>query len=142
MVNTYVCLLSQYNIWENRIIRLLDKSYLPGGRFYPTLALTTRPLSILQGSPRLDKKIFILISMLSTSYLAHFNAPKFYKELKDTSIFRFNQVVGGAFGISITIFVAVLCVGFLTFGANTSGFILNNYARFIFGTNCLSIDEK
>jgi len=31
--------------------------------------------------------------MLSTAYLAHYNAPKYYVELKDNTIKRYNQVV-------------------------------------------------
>jgi amino acid permease len=86
--------------------------------------------------------------MLSTSYIAHFNAPKFYqvftfiliflshpllinpiaKELKSPSMKRFNKVVGGAFGISIAMFLFIMTVGFLSFGGNSLGFILNNYS--------------
>jgi len=35
----------------------------------------------------------ILLCMLSTAYLAHYNAPKYYVELKDNTIKRYNQVV-------------------------------------------------
>jgi sodium-coupled neutral amino acid transporter 11 len=66
--------------------------------------------------------------MLSTSYIAHYNAPQFFNELKDTSLPRFNKVVTGAFGISIALFVFMMGTGFLTFGGATAGFVLNNYA--------------
>ena len=38
----------------------------------------------------LSPSSFILISMLSTAYMAHFNAPKFYIELENNTIERFN----------------------------------------------------
>jgi amino acid permease len=66
--------------------------------------------------------------MLSTSFIAHYNAPQFYKELKNPTLPRFNQVVGGAFSASILFFVFIMSIGFLTFGGSSLGFILNNYA--------------
>ena len=60
--------------------------------------------------------------------MAHFNAPKFYTELKNNTIKRFNIVVGSSFGISIAIFAWIASVGFLTFGGASSGLILNNYS--------------
>jgi len=76
----------------------------------------------------LDPSAFILICMLSTAYMAHFNAAKFFIELKDNTISRFNTVVSTSFGISVAIFAAIASMGFLTFGGNTAGLILNNYS--------------
>ena len=70
----------------------------------------------------------ILLGMLSTSYMAHFNAPKFYNELSNNTIPRFMKVVASSFGISIALFTFIGSIGFLTFGSNASGFILNNYS--------------
>eukprot|EP00804_Cyclotella_cryptica_P021248 CCRYP_001528-RA/>CCRYP_001528-RA protein AED:0.35 eAED:0.35 QI:0/0.5/0.33/1/1/0.66/3/238/203 len=66
--------------------------------------------------------------MLSTAYMAHFNAPKFYNELKNNTIKRYNTVVGTSFGISVLLFALVGSLGFLTFGSASSGLILNNYS--------------
>ena len=103
-------------------LRYLDKSYLPGGKFVAAVAPSfgTRPVSF-------DKKLFILVSMLSTSFIAHYNAPKFYAELKDATVSKFNQVIQGAFAIAICTFVFIMSVGFLSFGGTTQGFVLNNY---------------
>eukprot|EP00975_Prorocentrum_lima_P026239 5514488-Prorocentrum_lima.AAC.1 len=60
--------------------------------------------------------------------MAHFNAPKFFIELKDNTIKRYNTVVGTSFGISIFLFALIGALGFLTFGSASSGLILNNYA--------------
>jgi len=76
----------------------------------------------------LNPSSFILICMLSTAYMAHFNAAKFFIELKDNTIERFNTVVSTSFGISVAIFAAIASMGFLTFGGATSGLILNNYS--------------
>ncbi|EJK46352.1 hypothetical protein THAOC_34982 [Thalassiosira oceanica] len=82
----------------------------------------------LGASAALTPNVFILICMLSTAYMAHFNAPKFYTELKDNTIKRYNTVVGTSFGVSVLIFALVASLGFLTFGSNCSGLILNNYS--------------
>ncbi len=61
--------------------------------------------------------------------MAHFNAPKFYTELKNNTVKRYNILVSSSFAISIAIFTAIACAGFLTFGSASSGLILNNYAN-------------
>ena len=110
-------------------IRFFDGSYKSTGRFATALPAALRPVFSLKGKGvKLDHTIFVLISMLSTAFIAHYNAPSFYSELKDTSMPRFNAVVGGAFGFSILIYIAMMSVGFLTFGGNSAGFILNNYS--------------
>jgi amino acid permease len=76
----------------------------------------------------LSPNVFILICMLSTAFMAHFNAPKFYTELKNNTIQRFNRVVSVSFFISILLFATITSVGYLTFGAATDGLILNNYS--------------
>jgi amino acid permease len=70
----------------------------------------------------------ILLGMLSTAYMAHFNAPKFYTELKNNTVPRFLTVVVASFGIAIGLFATIGTFGFLTFGSAAQGLILNNYA--------------
>lgn len=48
--------------------------------------------------------------------------------MKDNTIKRYNTVVGTSFGVSVLIFALVASLGFLTFGSNCSGLILNNYS--------------
>jgi len=79
-------------------------------------------------SAALSAQTFILIGMLSTAYMAHFNAPKFYTELKDRTIPRYATVVATSFAVSIALFAGIASLGFLTFGGSCSGLILNNYA--------------
>lgn len=66
--------------------------------------------------------------MISTAYVAHYSASKFYTELKNRSMKRYNVVVGAGFAVSLVVYVIMMCAGFLTFGGNSTGFILNNYA--------------
>jgi amino acid permease len=71
----------------------------------------------------------MLMSMISTSYVAHYNAPKFWNELQNATVQRYNWVVSGAFAIAILSYVVIMSMGFLTFGGNSAGFILNNYSQ-------------
>lgn len=109
-------------------IRYFDKSYAVGGAFYGLLSAASKPSFDMRGGYALNHMTLILVSMLSTSYIAHFNAPKFYSELKNTSMPRFNKVVNSAFGVSILTFIFMMSMGFLTFGGACNGFVLNNYA--------------
>lgn len=83
--------------------------------------------------PLLNTGAFVLVSMLSTTYLAHYNAPRFYNELNppedgSSKMPRFNLVCFGSFAIAGLIAAAVMAGGFLTFGSASQGLILNNYA--------------
>ncbi|CAM9652038.1 unnamed protein product [Chrysoparadoxa australica] len=107
-------------------VRYFDGSYSPGGRFYDTLDASFAPVF---GTKAANPVLFlVLISMLGTAYEAHFNAPLFHKELENNTNKRYNIMVGSSFAISIATMIAVTAFGFLTFGGNSSGLILNNYA--------------
>eukprot|EP00549_Striatella_unipunctata_P025822 CAMPEP_0118720522 /NCGR_PEP_ID=MMETSP0800-20121206/30155_1 /TAXON_ID=210618 ORGANISM="Striatella unipunctata, Strain CCMP2910" /NCGR_SAMPLE_ID=MMETSP0800 /ASSEMBLY_ACC=CAM_ASM_000638 /LENGTH=297 /DNA_ID=CAMNT_0006628167 /DNA_START=106 /DNA_END=996 /DNA_ORIENTATION=+ len=108
-------------------IRYMGNAYLPGG--FLADAVPTHPhFGTVGAEGAFSPSISLLVCMLSTAFMAHFNAPKFYCELKNNTMTRFNVVVSVSFGISIAIFVAVAGLGFLTFGSTSAGLILNNYA--------------
>jgi amino acid permease len=58
----------------------------------------------------------------------HYNAARFYTELKDRSLPRFGVAVSLSFGLTALLYVAIASIGYLTFGGNCSGYILNNYS--------------
>mmetsp|Transcript_40319 Transcript_40319/g.59256 ORF Transcript_40319/g.59256 Transcript_40319/m.59256 type:complete len:488 (+) Transcript_40319:83-1546(+) len=111
-------------------IRFFGGAYAaPAGKFLPDLASHMQPSFGSTGAMgAMSPKSLILICMLSTAYIAHFNAPKFYKELKNNTMKRFNKVVTSSFGISTALFAVVSAFGFLTFGSTCDGLILNNYS--------------
>lgn len=116
-------------------LRYFDGSYqLPSGKFLADLkslpSLVTDS-SVAAASPLLNPKSLILVSMLSTAYIAHFNAPKFYKELKGSNAQpkRFHVgVVTPSFAVSILFYSVVSSLGYLTFGSSTAPMILSNYS--------------
>mmetsp|Transcript_66463 Transcript_66463/g.121124 ORF Transcript_66463/g.121124 Transcript_66463/m.121124 type:complete len:630 (+) Transcript_66463:54-1943(+) len=113
-------------------LRYVDRTYAAGGKFYSVIAENARPL-FSSGRPLINPAIFVLVSMLSSAFLAHYNAPKYFQELatpKDGSskAKSFNAMVAGAFGLAAAISASIMIGGFLTFGGASQGFILNNYA--------------
>jgi sodium-coupled neutral amino acid transporter 11 len=109
-------------------IRLLDGTYGAVGKFTETLPAAMKPVFGTQGPWKFNNNMWNLVSMLSTSYIAHYNAPKFFAELQDNTMTRFNKMIGLSFTISVTMFILMMSMGFLTFGGSTLGFVLNNYA--------------
>ena len=51
-----------------------------------------------------------------------------YTELKDATVPRFAQVCSFSFGIVSFLYLSIAVVGYLTFGANSNSYILNNYS--------------
>lgn len=112
-------------------IRYFTGAYsFPSGVFLPDIAASLQPnFGSIGAAGVFNPASFILICMLSTAYMSHFNAPKFYNELENNTVSRFNKLVGSSFAISILTFIAMSAFGFLTFGSASSGLILNNYSN-------------
>ncbi|KAL3924515.1 MAG: hypothetical protein SGILL_000994, partial [Bacillariaceae sp.] len=111
------------------MVRYFGKAYAPTGKFGMDMAASLRPkFGDVGASGILTPSAAILVGMLSTAYMAHFNAPKFYTELKEKTLPNYYKVVSTSFAASISIFALMAAIGFLTFGSNSSGLILNNYS--------------
>lgn len=107
-------------------IRYFEGSYaLPDGFFLQYI--DTQP-SFGDQDSIWDPNVFLLLSMLSSALMSHYNAARFYHELKDATVGRYNAVVAPSFAIAIVVFIAFAGLGFLTFGASSSGLVLNDYA--------------
>jgi len=115
-------------------LRFFQGSYKVGGAFHEAIAESARPAFAMPGAaPLLNAKIFVLISMAATAFLAHYNAPKFYKELAEpadgsSKDAAFTRVCVSAFGIACLLCGSIMAGGFLTFGGASQGLILNSYA--------------
>ena len=68
--------------------------------------------------------------MIFEAFVAHYNSPRLYTELKDTNMSRFRVVVVSGFASSTVVYILVMSLGFLTFGSASDGFILNNYSPY------------
>jgi len=116
------------------LFRALDGSYAPGGRFFGALGEAGRP-HFGGGSSAGPLSACILVSLVANAFLAHYNAPTMYRQLApppragaSAKLALFNRVVAGGFGLACLVSAAMMTAGFATFGAASSGLILNNYA--------------
>eukprot|EP00927_Polykrikos_kofoidii_P059260 TRINITY_DN54464_c0_g1_i1.p1 TRINITY_DN54464_c0_g1~~TRINITY_DN54464_c0_g1_i1.p1 ORF type:complete len:510 (+),score=65.77 TRINITY_DN54464_c0_g1_i1:95-1624(+) len=107
------------------VLRCVDGSYAVGGQFFNAAMAATGPQPQIW---TMGLNTIVLASALSEAFVAHYNAPRFYDQLRDRSTSRFNVVTGISFGIAILMFIGIMCAGFLTFGTASQGSILNNYS--------------
>lgn len=78
---------------------------------------------------RLDSNALVLSSNLGLAYIAHYNAPAFYKTLQRRSPRRFAVVVTGAFSVLAVLYTSIMLLGHSTFGDNAASNLLRNYAQ-------------
>ena len=111
------------------VIRCLDGTYQPGGRYFDDIATDLRPLFGHRNEPW-TVKVLPLVCMIFEAYVMHYDSPRFYAELKRRSIPRFTTCVGGSFGLAGTCYIVIAAAGFLTFGGHADSYILNNYSAY------------
>ena len=109
------------------IVRYLDGSYLPGGEFHDQILEEYRP-SFGKDSNSWSFNVMPFVCMAFTSFDMHYNSPRFYTELKDATVPRFATVCSCSFGIVSFLYISIAVVGYLTFGASSNSYILNNYS--------------
>jgi len=112
-------------------VRYLDGSYTPDGAYYYEIESKYRPEFNAGGADYWGTSVstFVLLGSLATAFIAHYNAPKFYSQMKTQTVAQFNRVVTVAFLFSLAIYLWVMSVGYLTFGNAADGLILNNYSE-------------
>merc|ERR1719183_1901582 len=111
------------------LIRCIDGSYGPGGIFFESMKDELRP-DFSEGINLwgINVKSLAFACGLSTSYVCHYNSPRFYDELRDNTMGRFNIAVSTAFVLVCGFNLWIMIAGYLTFGTATQGNILNNYS--------------
>mmetsp|Transcript_6866 Transcript_6866/g.10022 ORF Transcript_6866/g.10022 Transcript_6866/m.10022 type:complete len:465 (-) Transcript_6866:116-1510(-) len=108
------------------VLRYIGGNYNVGGEFASAVAAPSFGSS--GAAAVFSPKSLILMCMLSNAYISHFIAPKMYNDLKDNTLPRFYQMTAWSFGTTILLYSVIAGAGFLTFGAASNGYILNNYA--------------
>jgi amino acid permease len=106
-------------------VRCADGSYDINGVY----VRSSTHLNATVGSPwHVTPKSLVLACSLSTAFIAHYNAPRFYEQLHAKTAARFSRMVCIAYAIATLFFITVMCAGFFTFGAHADGFVINNYS--------------
>lgn len=95
----------------------------------------------------INSGIFQAISVISFAFVCHHNSLLIYGSLKTPTIDRFSRVTHYSTGVSMVACMVMALAGFLTFGDQTLGNVLNNFpadnamvnvARLCFGLNMLT----
>ena len=124
-------------------IRLMDQSYFPGGIYHSSQddihAMTVNGID--------NSKWFMLASLLSYCLVSHYNAPRYYSELRDRTPGRFLRMAATSYSLVTAVYIVTMSLGVKLFGAKSQSFILNNFAandplatiaRIAFGSSVLA----
>eukprot|EP00607_Mallomonas_marina_P000868 CAMPEP_0182437678 /NCGR_PEP_ID=MMETSP1167-20130531/85209_1 /TAXON_ID=2988 /ORGANISM="Mallomonas Sp, Strain CCMP3275" /LENGTH=279 /DNA_ID=CAMNT_0024630681 /DNA_START=649 /DNA_END=1485 /DNA_ORIENTATION=- len=142
-------------------IRLLDGSYFPGGKYYmsPSAAIAAASVpdamtsviaSVSTGASSVatdPMKWFVFSSLLSYCFVTHYNAPRYYTELKNSNSKRVAYLATISYGCASLVYIGTMILGIKLFGVDAKSFLLNNLmssdplalvARAAFGTSVLA----
>jgi len=106
------------------LVRYFDGTYAPGGAFNPTGVQTPQESHMWKVGP----SSLVLVNALAVAFLCHYNGCKYYREYVNHRPARFGSRIALAFTGCVILFAICMTVGYATFGANSAGVILNNYA--------------
>lgn len=74
-----------------------------------------------------DLRSLVLVSNFGLAFIAHYNAPSYYREMKKDTPKAFPRMVMTAYAILAMIYVTTMSAGYYTFGDTSRGNILLNY---------------
>lgn len=108
--------------------RYLDGSYASGGRFHAAMPVKLRASFGTQTRAwRVSRNTAVLVANLGVALCAHFNAPSFYRSLKDSSPARFGLMAYISFGAVFVLTLLIALPGYFTFGGACQPLVLTNY---------------
>uniref|UniRef100_A0A7S2W7H7 Amino acid transporter transmembrane domain-containing protein n=1 Tax=Rhizochromulina marina TaxID=1034831 RepID=A0A7S2W7H7_9STRA len=111
------------------VFRALDGSYSPAsGKFLAGLAQEQAPSFLQTSRWGLSPRVFVLTANLGLAFIAHYNAPRYFAELRGHSPRRFTRMSATAFGILTLLYITMMLAGNALFGDNAQSNILSNFA--------------
>eukprot|EP00536_Pseudo-nitzschia_multiseries_P001702 jgi/Psemu1/317678/estExt_fgenesh1_pm.C_220008 len=109
------------------VIRAFDGSYrLPSGRFLQD-GLISSPSFEKTSLWKTGFAAMVLASNFGLAYIGHYNAPNYYRSLKDANSKRFRVMVNTAYLTLFLLYTTAMMAGYATFGDACQGNILLNY---------------
>ena len=138
------------------VVRLVDKSYAVGGAYGVTAAAAalaakkaTKVVTTPSTAATAASAWFVLASILSYCFQAHYNAPRYFAELKgkEKDPNKFFKMVSISYFISTIIYIGTIALAMALFGSKSHSFALNSFAasdplalvaRLAFGTSVLA----
>lgn len=111
------------------VFRAFDGSYDPGSAMLKDMGPDKQPKwgeSLGLWNLSATGTLF-LVNLLCVSFLAHYNAIIYYKEIKDGTPKKYSTAVNVGFGASSAIFAIMMFAGYKLFGDTAQPLILNNF---------------
>lgn len=109
------------------LVRSLDNSYLPPTGKYIIDDVITKPTFEHTSMYNFGVPSLILVCSYALAYIAHYNAPLYYRELHKKRSSTFTDMVRLSYTILIAMYIIVMISGYTTFGDACKGNILLNY---------------
>jgi amino acid permease len=123
--------------------RLVDGSYAAGGQFHDLMPAKFQPAASLSFPSKQGGGIFgyltdippfhsgkgllTLMNMCCVAYACHYNAVKYYMELKERTVPAYQGVMAAGIGGTALVFWCMMMLGYATFGSHSQTLLLNNY---------------
>ena len=76
----------------------------------------------------LPMSLWSAVPIINVAFTAHYNAPRYYFELSHRSVPRYLRATGVALLSALALYLTVGVSGYLSFGAMTSGDVLENFS--------------
>lgn len=96
-------------------LRCVDGSYgLPAGRHIAALPAALVPAFEKASRWKVNFRALVLTSNLGLAYIAHYNAPAFYRALDRRSTKRFGVVCVAAFSVLSLLYLGIMLAGYFT----------------------------
>eukprot|EP01036_Dinobryon_divergens_P031449 gene31449-40847_t len=111
-------------------LRVKDKSYSPGGKYFTSSALASTLASPVKVAVQGPAKWFVLASLLSYCYVTHYNAPHYYNELgdKEKKPFRFLKLAFVTYSAAAAVYFSTIFLALTLFGPGSASFALNSFS--------------
>jgi hypothetical protein len=118
-------LLGQMTAMATLGVRLYDKSYFKGGLYFNQEAATLASIAPTIVDP---SKWFVLASLLSYCFVSHYNAPRYYSELREQTSRRFLSMASISYSLASIVYIITMGLGLKLFGSQAQSFVLNNFS--------------
>ena len=107
------------------VVRALDGSYAGAAARFLADKKVLPPNFSTHSMGNVDFTSLVLASNLGLAYIAHYNAPAYYRDMSDRR--QFSRMVSYSFAILTALYAVTMLAGYYTFGAACAGNVLLNY---------------
>ncbi len=109
-------------------LRSIDGTYsIEGNGKFIDDQILDMPSFVKSSLWNVDSTSLVLCANLGLAFVAHYNAPVYWREFHNATIKTFGEMVQSSYFILAILYTITMCAGYATFGDNCRGNILLNY---------------